>query len=49
MYNPHESFISAHLKEVGKNLYIYSSRYDNFILLGDLNSEPEEQSVKDFC
>ena len=27
----------------------YSSKYDNFILLGDLNSEPTESAVKDFC
>ena len=27
----------------------YSSEYDNFILLGDLNSEPTESAVKDFC
>ena len=48
-YNPHKTFISAHLKEIGKNLDIYSSRYDNFILLGDLNAEPKEQPVKYFC
>ena len=46
--NPHKTFISAHLKEIGKNLDIYSSQYGNFIVLGDLNSEPKEQSVKDF-
>ena len=27
----------------------YSSKYDNFILLGDLNSEPAESAVRDFC
>ena len=27
----------------------YSSKYDNFILLGDLNSEPTESAVGDFC
>ena len=27
----------------------YSLKYDNFILLGDLNSEPTESAVKDFC
>ena len=27
----------------------YSSKYDKFILLGDLNSEPTELAVKDFC
>ena len=27
----------------------YSVKYDNFILLGDLNSVPTESAVKDFC
>ena len=27
----------------------YSSKYDNFILLDDLNSEPTESTVRDFC
>ena len=37
-----------HLKETGKNLGKYSSKCD-FILLGDLNSEPTESVVRDFC
>ena len=48
-HNPNKTFISVHLKEIGKNLGVYSSKYDNFILLGDLNSKPKEQSVEDFC
>ena len=27
----------------------YSTKYDNFILLGDLNLEPTESAVQDFC
>ena len=27
----------------------YSSKNDNFFLLGDLNSEPTESAVRDFC
>ena len=27
----------------------YSSKYDNLILLGDLNSEPTEAVARDFC
>ena len=48
-YNLNKNLISNHLKEIGKNLDNYSSKYDNFILLGDLNSEPTESAVKDFC
>ena len=28
---------------------LYSSKYDNFFLLGDLNSQPSEPTIKDFC
>ena len=48
-YNPNENLISNHLKKTDKNLDNYSSKYDNFILLGDLNSEPTESAVRDFC
>ena len=34
---------------IGKNLDNSSSKYDNFIPLGDLNSEPTESAVRDFC
>ena len=37
-YNPHKRFISSHLKELGKSLD-FNSKYDNFILLRDLNAE----------
>ena len=47
-YNPHKRFISSHLKELGKNLD-FNSKYDNFILLGDLNAEPTNEAVNDFC
>ena len=47
--NPNQNLISNHLKEIGKNMDNYSSKYDNFILLGDLNSEPTESAVRDFC
>ena len=46
-YNPHKRFISSHLKELGKNLD-FNSKYDNFILLGDLDAEPTE-AVNDLC
>ena len=48
-YNPNKNLISNHLKEKGKNLDNYSSKYDNFILLGHLNSEPTESAVRNFC
>ena len=43
-----KNLISNHLKEIGKNWDNYSSKYDNFIFLGDLNSEPTQSVVRDF-
>ena len=37
-YNPQKSEIRKHLGAVGKNLDLYSSKYENFILLGDFNA-----------
>ena len=48
-YNPNKNLIWSHLKEINKNLDNYSSKYYNFILLGDLNSEPTEWAIRDFC
>ena len=48
-YNPNRNLISNHLREIGKNIDLNSSKYDNFILLGDFNSEPSEQPLTDFC
>ena len=47
--NPNKNLILNHLKETGKNVDKYSTKYDNFILLGDFNSEPTESAVGDFC
>ena len=41
--------ISEHLNEIGKNLDLLLSKYDNFLLTGDLNAEPTEAPVSDFC
>ena len=48
-YNSNKNLISNHLKEIRKNFNNCSSKYDSFILLGDLNSEPTESTVRDFC
>ena len=48
-YNPNKILTSNHLYKIGKNLDNYSSKNDNFFLLGDLNSEPTESAVRDFC
>ena len=48
-YNPSKNSITNHLVEIGKNNDLFSSKYENFILLGDFNSEPSEQPMSDFC
>ena len=48
-YNPHKNMIGNHLRALSEKLDIYSTSYDNFIILGDFNIEMEEQQIKDFC
>ena len=45
-YNPRKRFISSNLKELGKNLG-FNLKYDNFILLRDLNAELTNEAVND--
>ena len=47
--NLKKPLISEHLNEIGKNLDLLLSKYDNFMLIGDLNAEPGEADVSDFC
>ena len=46
---PKKSLISEHLNKIGKSLDLLLSKYDNFMLIGDLNAEPTEAAVSDFC
>ena len=48
-YNPNKTFITKHLAEIGRNQDLFSSKFDNFILLRDFNSELCEQPMRDFC
>ena len=41
--------IENHLKSIGNLLNELSLRYDNFILIGDFNSEMTEEPMKAFC
>ena len=41
--------ISENLNEIGKNLDLLLSKYDNFMLIGDLNAERTEVAVSNFC
>ena len=48
-YNPKKSLISNHLQEIGNNLDPLSSKFVNYLLMGDFNSEPNEPAISDFC
>ena len=44
-YNPHKDKIKDHLDSIGKLLNELSIKYDNFILIGDFNSEMHEEPM----
>ena len=48
-YNPHWRFISNHLIDIGRNLNLLSTNYDNILMLGDFNAEVENNFLKEFC
>ena len=47
-YNPKSSQISHHLKEIGKDLDVLTSKYDDIIPKGDFNAEPANTAVFGF-
>ena len=52
MYCSHKlakSNISSHLSIAGRSLDSYMSSYDNFLVIGDLNSEVSEMAISEFC
>ena len=48
-YNPNKDNIVNFCKGVGPILDHYMPNYDNFVLLGDFNSEMRENVMKEFC
>ena len=47
-YNPIKTMIKGYLEYISKEIDSHSSKYDNFLLLGDFNSEPTEEAMKIF-
>ena len=48
-YNPHKDMIKNHLKSMGSILNDSCLKYENFILIGDFNSEMHEDPMNIFC
>ena len=48
-YNPHKDLIRNHLSSIGGKLNELCLKYENFILIGDFNSEMREEPMQVFC
>ena len=48
-YNRNVSHIQNHTVNLSKNLDFYSSKYENFIVIGDFNAEMTNNYLEEFC
>ena len=48
-HNPKTNLIADHLHCIGRRIDFYSSNYDNFVVLGDLNTEISNSFMEQFC
>ena len=48
-YNSHRNIIGNYLHSLSKNLALYSSAYDNYIVIGDFNIEADSKEMSRFC
>ena len=48
-YNPHLNSIQNHLVQLSKKFDFYSSKYENFIVLGDFIAEMINTHTEEFC
>ena len=48
-FNPKTNLIALHLHCIGRGIDFYSSKYDNFVVLGDLNTEVFNSFMKQLC
>ena len=48
-YNPNLTLRSNHIQNISRGLDFYSSKYDNFIVLGDFNAETSNATIIEFC
>ena len=47
-YNPKTNLIADHLHCIGREIDFYSSKYDNFVILGHLNTEVSNSFMEQF-
>ena len=47
-YNPNLTLLNNHIQNISRGIDVYSSKYDNFIVLGDFNAETSNTTVSEF-
>ena len=47
-YNPHKTMFKQYFEYISKEIGSHSSIYDNFLLIGNFDSEPTEEAIKSF-
>ena len=47
-YNPNRCKIDFHLENLNRSLALYSSHYENFIIIGDFNVEANDSAISVF-
>ena len=48
-YNPNKHNISKHIEALSKSIDLFSSNYENVLLMGDFNAGLDNAVLKDFC
>jgi hypothetical protein len=48
-YNPNKNLFSSFCSAISKSLDLYTSGYENLLLLGDFNIEVNDESMQEFC
>ena len=48
-YDPNKNTIKSHIEILHKGLALYSSKYENFIVLGDFNVDKDNSYMTVFC
>ena len=47
-YNPNLTLLNNHIQNISRGIDVYSSKYDNFIVLGDFNAETSKTTISEF-
>ena len=48
-YNPHRTTIDSNMDSLSKDVALFSSTYENYIVLSDFNAEVDKNAISSFC